>query len=100
MVVMGSPRRGAGIVNPGMVVQALTVLLNAALAPVMIGGWGTGIALGAAGSTWAITISVTVGTIVLALYFKKLEKYVAFDGSQLAPKLETWKRMLVIAIPA
>jgi len=100
MVVMGSALRGTGIVKPGMVVQALTVLLNAALAPVMIGGWGTGIALGAAGAGWASTISVTVGTIVLALYFKKLEKYVAFDGSQLAPKLETWKRMLVIGIPA
>ena len=100
MVVMGSALRGTGIVKPGMVVQALTVLLNAALAPVMIGGWGTGIALGAAGAGWASTISVTVGTVVLALYFKKLEKYVAFDRTQLAPKMDTWKRMLVIGIPA
>src|SRR5690349_6504237 len=100
MVVMGSALRGTGIVKPGMVVQALTVLLNAALAPVMIGGWGTGIALGAAGAGWASTISVTIGTLVLALYFRKLEKYVAFDGGELAPNLKTWKRMLVIGIPA
>ena len=100
MVVMGSALRATGIVKPGMVVQALTVLLNAALAPVMIGGWGTGIALGAAGAGWASTIAVAAGNIVLALYFAKLEKYVAFDRSQVAPRIETWKRMLVIGIPA
>ena len=100
MVVMGSALRATGIVKPGMVVQALTVLLNAALAPVMIGGWGTGIPLGAAGAGWASTIAVAAGNVVLALYFAKLEKYVAFDRSQVAPRLETWKRMLVIGIPA
>ena len=100
MVVMGSALRGTGIVKPGMVVQALTVLLNAALAPVMIGGWGTGIPLGAAGAGWASTISVAAGNIVLLLYFAKLEHYVAFDRAQLAPRIETWKRMLVIGIPA
>src|SRR6185369_7154240 len=47
MVVMGSALRGTGIVKPTMVVQMLTVLLNAALAPVLIAGWGTGHPLGA-----------------------------------------------------
>ena len=42
-VVMGSALRGTGIVKPTMAIQALTVLLNALLAPILIAGWGTGI---------------------------------------------------------
>ena len=100
MIVMGSGLRATGIVKPGMVVQAATVLVNAALAPVLIGGWGTGHSLGPAGAGWASTIAVAIGNILVAIYFVKLEKYVAFDRAQVAPRLETWKRMLVIGIPA
>src|ERR1700681_4904376 len=50
LVVMGSGLRGTGIVKPTMVVQALTVVLNAALAPILIAGWGTGVPLGVAGA--------------------------------------------------
>lgn len=42
LVAMGSALRGTGIVQPTMIVQVLTVVLNAALAPVLIAGWGTG----------------------------------------------------------
>jgi len=100
MVVMSSALRGTGIATPGMVVQAVTVLLNAALAPVLIAGWGTGIALGAAGAGWATTIAVGIGDLVLLGYFLKLEKYVVFDRAQVRPRLATWKRMLQVGIPA
>jgi putative MATE family efflux protein len=100
MVVTGSALRATGIVKPGMVVQALTVLINAALAPVLIGGWGTGVSLGPAGAGWASTIAVALGNVMILVYFAKLEKYVAFDRGQLSPRLATWKRMLVIGIPA
>ena len=43
--VMGSALSGTGIVRPGMIVQALAVMINIALAPVLITGWGTGLAL-------------------------------------------------------
>jgi putative MATE family efflux protein len=100
MVVMGSALRGTGIVKPTMIVQMVTVLLNAALAPVMIAGWGTGIALGPAGAGWASTIAVTAGTLFLAFYFVKLESYVEFDRSQWHPKIATWKRMLNVGLPS
>jgi putative MATE family efflux protein len=100
LVVMGSALRGTGIVKPTMVVQMLTVLLNAALAPVMIAGWGTGIPLGPAGAGWASTIAIAVGTVVLAIYFVKLESYVEFDTAQWHPKLATWKRMLNVGLPS
>jgi len=100
LIVMGSALRGTGIVKPTMVVQMLTVLLNAALAPVMIAGWGTGIALGPAGAGWASSIAVAAGTLVLSAYFVKLESYVEFDRSQWHPKLATWKRMLNVGLPS
>src|SRR5437899_12599142 len=68
-VAMGSALRGTGIVKPTMIVQMLTVVLNAILAPVLIAGWGTGIALGVAGAGLASTIAIGVGVITLVLYF-------------------------------
>ena len=42
LISMGSALRGTGIVNPTIIVQVLTVVLNAILSPIMITGWGTG----------------------------------------------------------
>jgi putative MATE family efflux protein len=100
LVVMGSALRGTGIVQPTMVVQVLTVVLNAALAPVLIAGWGTGHPLGVAGAGLASSIAVAVGVVLLALYFHRLEKYVAYDPCAWRPQLATWGRLLRIGLPA
>src|SRR5256714_15635211 len=50
LVAMASALRRPGIVQPTMVVQMLTVILNTVLAPVLIAGWGTHHPLGAAGA--------------------------------------------------
>jgi putative MATE family efflux protein len=100
LIVMGSALRGTGIVKPAMVVQALTVVLNAILAPVLIAGWGTGHPLGVAGAALASTLSVAVGVVVQAMYFVKLEKYVGFDPSQWRPRGDSWRRIVAIGLPA
>jgi putative MATE family efflux protein len=99
-VVMGSALRGTGIVKPTMLIQALTVLLNTLLAPVLIAGWGTGYAMGVAGAGLASSISIVVGIVLLAAYFVKLEKYVGFDMHLWRPRFGEWKRMLDIGLPA
>lgn len=99
-VTMGSALRGTGIVKPTMVIQALTVLLNALLAPVLIAGWGTGHPLGVAGAGLASTVSIAVGVVMLALYFLKLEKYVSFQRALWRPQLAVWRRMLEVGLPA
>lgn len=99
-VVMGSALRGTGIVKPTMAIQALTVLLNTLLAPVLIAGWGTGYAMGVAGAGLASSISIVVGIVLLGWYFLKLEKYVSFDNRLWRPQLAVWKRMLDIGLPA
>jgi putative MATE family efflux protein len=100
LVTMGSALRGTGIVKPTMVVQVLTVLLNTALAPVLIAGWGTGWALGVAGAGLASSLSVAVGVVMLTVYFVKLEKYVAFHPDLWRPRLTEWRRMLAVGLPA
>ena len=99
-VVMGSALRGTGIVKPTMAIQALTVLLNTLLAPVLIAGWGTGYAMGVAGAGLASSISIAIGIVLLATYFVKLEKYVGFDAKLWRPQLHVWKRMLDVGLPA
>ena len=100
LVTMGSALRGTGIVKPTMIVQAATVLLNTVLAPVLIAGWGTGVSFGVAGAGMASTISIAVGVVLLGAYFVRLEKYVQFDSALWRPRMEQWRRMLDIGLPA
>jgi putative MATE family efflux protein len=100
VIAMSSALRGTGIVQPTMVVQLATVLLNCILAPVLIGGIGTGQPMGVAGAGLASTLSVAAGVAILAVYFLRLEKYVAFHHEQWRPRLETWLKILNIGLPA
>jgi len=98
--VMISGLRGTGIVQPTMIVQMATVLLNAILAPVLIAGWVTGHPLGVAGAGLASTISITAGVLLLIVYFQRLEKYVHFNAGLWRPRFAVWGRMLNIGLPA
>jgi len=100
VISMGSALRGTGIAKPTMLVQMLTVVLNAILAPVLIAGWGTGKPLGVAGAGLATTISIAFGVVLLALYFARLEKFVGFEARLWAPRVDTWRRILAIGLPA
>jgi putative MATE family efflux protein len=99
LIAMGSALRGTGVAQPTMVVQMITVLLNALLAPVLIGGWLTGYPMGVAGAGLASSLSIAVGVIMLWLYFRRLEKYVAVDRMLLSARLDVWKRILRIGLP-
>ena len=100
LISMGSALRGTGVARPTMLIQMLTVMLNAVLAPILIAGWGTGRPMGVAGAALASTISVAVGVIALGLYFVRADHFVRFDRASLAPHFATWKRMLRIGVPA
>jgi MATE family, multidrug efflux pump len=100
IVSMAAALRGTGIVKPAMFVQVLTVLLNAALAPVLIGGWGTGLPLGVTGAGLATTLALATGVVVLAWYFVRLEHTVAVQGRLLRVRLREWGRILQVGLPA
>ncbi|MEO7773669.1 MAG: MATE family efflux transporter [Steroidobacteraceae bacterium] len=99
-VAMSSALRGTGIIKPAMIVQALTVILNALLAPVFIAGWLIGYPMGVAGAGLASTLALVMGVVLLLWYFLKLEKYVAVAREQLAPRMAVWRRMLFVGLPA
>ena len=99
LVVMGSALRGTGIAKPTMVVQMATVVLNAILSPILIVGWGTGVAMGVAGAGLASSISVAAGVALMTLYFKKADTFLGFARALARPKLAVWKRILKIGLP-
>jgi putative MATE family efflux protein len=100
IIAMSSALRGTGIVQPSMIVQVLTVILNAVLAPVLIAGWGTGHPLGVAGAGLASSASLAVGVVLLGIYFYRLEHYVTFDATVRRWNFAVWGRLLRIGLPA
>ncbi|MEP6779239.1 MAG: MATE family efflux transporter [Gemmatimonadaceae bacterium] len=100
LVTMGSALRGTGIAKPTMIVQMLTVGLNIILAPVLTVGWLTNHPLGVAGAGLASSISIAFGVLMLLVYFVKNEKYVKFDSKLFHARMEQWKRILRIGLPA
>lgn len=99
LISMGSALRGTGIAKPTMMVQMLTVLLNALLAPILIAGWITHRPLGVAGAGLATSISIAAGVLIMLLYFRRLEKYVGFEPHLWRPQVAVWKRILRIGLP-
>jgi Na+-driven multidrug efflux pump len=67
--------RGTGIVAPTMAIQALTMLINIALAPVLIAGWGSGHALGVVGAGLATSLAMVLGAVMLWIYFRWSKNY-------------------------
>ncbi len=99
LVAMGSALRGTGIAKPTMVIQMLTVVVNAVLSPILIVGWLTGKPFGVAGAAFASTLSVALGVVLMTYYFVRLEKFVAFDPTMFAPRVDAWRRILKIGLP-
>ncbi|MCA1373892.1 MULTISPECIES: MATE family efflux transporter [unclassified Bradyrhizobium] len=100
MQVIASALSATGIVRPAMLVRVLAVIINIALAPVLISGWGTGYPLGVAGAGLASTIAVGAGVLMLLAYFRKVERYVAFNPVQWRPQPRHFKRILNVGLPA
>jgi putative MATE family efflux protein len=100
LISMGSALQGTGIAKPTMLVQLSTVVINIALAPILIAGWGTGHPLGVAGAGLATSIAVSTGVAMLWLYFHRLEHFVALDRGLARPQWKQWKRMLQLGLPS
>jgi putative MATE family efflux protein len=99
LVAMGSGLRGTGIVKPTMVVQIVTVVINAVLAPVLIAGWLTGRPMGVAGAGLASTLAILAGVLMLWRYFVRLEQYVGFDRTLFRARRAVWVRILKLGVP-
>lgn len=99
LVSLGSALRGTGIAKPTMVVQIISIAVNALLAPVLIAGWLTGKPLGVAGAGLASSIAIAVGVALMLLYFLRMEKFVRFDAVLLRARWSALRRILKIGLP-
>jgi putative MATE family efflux protein len=100
ILVMSAGLRGTGIVKPSMLIQAMIVVINIALAPVLIAGWGTGHALGVAGAGLASSLAVAIGVAMLWFYLKRPGNYLALEPREWLPRLVQWRRILRVGLPA
>ena len=100
MVAMGSSLRAIGNFKTTMVMGTATVILNMVLAPFLIFGWGTGVALGVAGAAISSLVAIVVGLVWLTVYFRGPKSFLRFDTSRWKPRLDVWRRMLAIGLPS
>jgi putative MATE family efflux protein len=100
LIAMGSALRGTGNFRPGMIVQTATVILNIVLAPILIFGWGTGIALGVAGAALSTLIAIAIGVVWMTVYFLPADSYLRFSFRDWKPRFDLWRDMLKIGLPA
>jgi putative MATE family efflux protein len=96
---LGAALRASGVVKIPTLIQSATVLVNAALAPVLIMGAGTGHPLGVAGAGLASSIAAVFGMTAFTVMFNRAQTYMRLHSS-LHPKWEVWKRITAIGLPA
>jgi putative MATE family efflux protein len=99
LVAMGAALRGVGNFKPGMIVSSGSVIINMLLAPFLIFGWVTHHPFGVAGAAMSSLIAIVVAIIWLAFYFGP-KQYLHLQSSYWRPRIEIWKRVLTIGLPA
>jgi putative MATE family efflux protein len=100
MVAMGAALRGTGNFKPGMYVQTGTVIVNIALAPLLIFGWGPFPAMGVSGAAMSTLLAIVVGVVWISIYFIDAKAYLRFHFGSWRPQLRVWWDMLKIGLPA
>lgn len=100
LVSMGAALRGLGDMKIPTMIQIGTVLLNIALAPVLIFGWGTGRAFGVAGAAMATFVAIVLGMIAAITYFEHEKSHLRIRREQWPPRLDLWRAILKIGLPA
>ena len=84
-----------------MLLQTGTVLVNAILAPLLITGWGTGLALGAFGAGLASSIANIGGLIVLvASCCRGCRPTLHADRAAWRPRVAVWLELMRVGLPA
>jgi putative MATE family efflux protein len=99
MSVLSGALRGTGIMRPTLIIYTTTILLNILLAPFLISGWVTGVALGVMGAGIATSISGITGVILLTTHTRRAQKYLIATAALLKPRLSEWRRILRIGLP-
>src|ERR1044072_2722541 len=98
LVSLGSALRATGIVQPTVVLQVLSVVINGVLAPFLILGIGFP-RFGVAGAAMATFVAILFADVSMIVYFEKKFHYLRFRAGQFAPRLKTWWATLRVGVP-
>jgi putative MATE family efflux protein len=98
--VMSAALRGIGQFRAPMVISTVSVVVNMALAPFLIFGWGTGRPLGVAGAALSSLIAIVVALGWLSTHFIRPDAWLRFALADARPQLAPWRRLLGIGLPA
>jgi len=100
LMTMSSALRGIGDMRTAVIAQAVTIVINIALAPILIFGWLTGVPLGITGAALATLIAVVTG--VGGLLFHIARKGQCFDMHLRSwrPRPPVWARLSVVGLPS
>jgi putative MATE family efflux protein len=99
MTSMMSSLRAAGQFKLPVKVGTVTVLINMALAPFLIFGWGTGVAFGVAGAAVSTLIAVIVAVTWMVFYFRGAS-WLHIRFGEWRPVFPEWRRIAGIGAPA
>ena len=100
LVAMGAALRAIGDLKVPTVIQVATVLLNIALAPMLIFGMGPFPTLGVAGAAIASLVAIAAGGGASVLYFQRAASRMRIRVADWRPRFDLWRAMLGIGLPA
>ncbi len=100
MGAMSTALRATGVVGAPMIIQSFMVGLNVIFAPILIAGWFTGAPLGVVGAGLASSLATAIGVAILALRFNRIQAYLKLHLPSLRPRLDIWRRIVAIGLPA
>ena len=94
--------RGAGDAGTPLRFMILATVLDVALNPLLILGWGPIPAMGIAGSAWAMVIATTIGLIAMLIWIYAKDLPLRLRGAELAwlrPRREEARYLLSKGLP-
>jgi putative MATE family efflux protein len=100
LATMAAALRGTGAFKAPMLVQVMTVAINIVLAPVLIFGWGFGVAIGVSGAAIASLVAIAAGIVWLSREFVAEEAFLRLRVSEGGPRPAVWRSLVEIGLPA
>ncbi len=100
MTVLSATFRGIGVISAPSMIYTFTIVMDVALAAVLIPGRGFIPSLGIEGAALASTLSYFMGLIWMLARFVRTERHIPILRRHFVPRFATWRRVFSLGLPA